>query len=199
MTTTTATETPRIYVASLSDYNNGTLHGTFITLDEDTTIDDVWAKINAMLATSPTFREFPEGGPAEEWALHDYEGFGPIRLGENPSLARVVDMAHAISEHGPAVAAWLAYDPSNAERLDEFEDHFVGEFESEDAAYEEWGNEFVIEPFLQSLSEFDRGQWDNAIDGHVDVASIGRSMADGLFHLVEVDGGPEVYAFRYVR
>jgi len=55
-----------IYVADLSAYNNGILHGIWINaLDE---VDEIQDQINAMLEKSP--EEY-----AEEYAIHDYEGF----------------------------------------------------------------------------------------------------------------------------
>lgn len=40
-TTTTDSNTFRIYVASLSDYNAGILHGTWIDFDQLTDLDDL--------------------------------------------------------------------------------------------------------------------------------------------------------------
>lgn len=48
------TDTPRIYVASLSDYNAGRLHGEWIDATQE--LDDIWAEIHAMLAKSPEAR-----------------------------------------------------------------------------------------------------------------------------------------------
>ena len=56
---------PRIYVASLSDYNAGRLLGRWIDADLEAEANN--AEISAMLAES---REYP----AEARALHDYEG-----------------------------------------------------------------------------------------------------------------------------
>ena len=56
---------PRIYVACLAAYNNGCLHGRWI---EATTPDEIWEQVRAMLADSPE----PD---AEEWAIHDHDGF----------------------------------------------------------------------------------------------------------------------------
>jgi antirestriction protein len=61
----------RIYVADLTAYNNGKLHGVWINARGD--INDIWEQIKAMLATSPE-------GFAEEYAIHDYEGFGAYAL-----------------------------------------------------------------------------------------------------------------------
>jgi antirestriction protein len=75
---------PRIYVASLADYNAGRLHGRWIRADLPS--DEIYREIQEMLAASA----IPD---AEEWAIHDFEGFGPIRLAENTridTLARIV-------------------------------------------------------------------------------------------------------------
>ena len=74
---------PRIYVASLSDYNNGHLHGRWISAAQDP--DLIYDEIHQMLATSPS----PQ---AEEWAIHDYEGFTPHDICETediPTIARI--------------------------------------------------------------------------------------------------------------
>ena len=60
------TEPVRIYVACLAAYNNGVLHGRWI--DAARGEDHIWEETRAMLAASP----IPD---AEEWAIHDYEGF----------------------------------------------------------------------------------------------------------------------------
>lgn len=64
-TNTNSSDTFRIYVASLSDYNAGILHGTWIDFAQLTDLDDLRAAIAAMLATSPTAKAAP-GQPAEE-------------------------------------------------------------------------------------------------------------------------------------
>jgi antirestriction protein len=78
---------PRIYVASLSDYNAGRLHGAWIDASQD--LDEVWRQVSEMLAASPE-------PIAEEWAIHDYDNFGPLRLDEYESLCTVVGLAQGI-------------------------------------------------------------------------------------------------------
>jgi antirestriction protein len=113
---------PRIYVACLAAYNNGILHGKWI--DADQTADELREAIQAMLAASP------ESG-AEEWAIHEYEGFGSLRLGEYESLERVATIAAGIAEHGDAFSAWLSYDESqDATDMQSFEDAYRGEWDS---------------------------------------------------------------------
>jgi antirestriction protein len=114
--------TPRIYVACLAAYNNGRLHGEWI--DADQSADELHEDVRRMLAASP------EPG-AEEWAIHDYEGFGELRLSEWESFERVSAIAAGIAEHGDAFGAWLSYDESqDATDMRAFEDAYRGEWDS---------------------------------------------------------------------
>lgn len=122
---------PRIYVASLSDYNAGTLHGVWLQADQDP--DDLHEQISQMLAASPNTRRY--GDVAEEYAIHDYENFGAVRLGEYEPIERVAALARGISAHGPAFAYWWGMDPptetgDDTELEAAFEEHYLGEYES---------------------------------------------------------------------
>lgn len=125
-----AARTPRIYVASLSDYNAGTLHGSWLDADQDP--DDLHGQINEMLAASPTARRY--GDVVEEYAIHDYENFGAVHLYENEPIDRVAALARGISAHGPAFAYWWAMDPppgtDDTELEAAFEEHYLGEYDS---------------------------------------------------------------------
>lgn len=122
----------RIYVACLAAYNGGKLHGAWI--DADQPVEDIRTAVDDMLASSP------EPG-AEEFAIHDYEGFGPLHLGEWESLERVSAIARGIAEHGEAFAAWLSYDPSR-DPADHtaFEDAYLGEWDSLKAYAEDYAD-----------------------------------------------------------
>ena len=87
----------RIYVADLAAYNNGKLHGVWS--DATAEIDDIWCAVHAMLASSPE----PD---AEEWAIHDCEGFGSVSLSEWESFERVREIALFIEEY-PLIGAVL--------------------------------------------------------------------------------------------
>ncbi|MGW0019942.1 antirestriction protein ArdA [Rhodococcus sp. NPDC003382] len=97
-----STPGPRIYVASLADYNAGRLHGAWLDAGRDPA--DLQADIRAMLAAAP------EPG-AEEYAIHDYEGFGEARIYEHDSLELVSRIARGIAAHGLAFAAWADIQP----------------------------------------------------------------------------------------
>lgn len=134
---------PRIYVASLSDYNEGRLHGAWI--DACRSEEELAEAVAAMLAQSPCL-------VAEEWAIHDYEDFAPLRLHEFDSLAYVAKVAAGIARHGRAFAAWADEAGSEPELLDEFEDRFLGNYESGEAfareMIDDWG---VMDEVLEQL------------------------------------------------
>jgi antirestriction protein len=113
--------TPRIYVASLSDYNAGRLHGTWI--DASLAPDEMHDAITGMLQASPTDVR------AEEWAIHDFEGFNGLHLGEWEDLGHVSKVANGIKEHGLAYAHWATL-VSTDEELDQFEERYLGQWPS---------------------------------------------------------------------
>ncbi|VEP18660.1 Antirestriction protein [Hyella patelloides LEGE 07179] len=113
-----------IFVADLAAYNNGILHGIWI----DATIgeDGIREEIQAMLEASPL-----EDGRAEEYSIHDYEGFGSLCIHEYESIAQVAAWAHFLEEHGAALgSAVLAYYDDIDEAQTALEDRYCGEFES---------------------------------------------------------------------
>lgn len=115
-------ENPCIYVACLAAYNNGYLHGVWIDAAQEAwTIYDA---VRVMLSASPI-----EG--AEEWAIHDYEGFGGVRIEEYASFDRVSELAAFLAEHGGIGAALLDYYGGDlAEAREALEDRHLGEYAS---------------------------------------------------------------------
>ena len=108
---------PRLYVACLASYNNGVLHGRWVDVGQDA--EAIQTEIAVILRESqfPNVKvDCPECdgagcdecgdtgkvASAEEWAIHDYEGFGEIHLSENPDLDKVAELAAAIEEIGRA-------------------------------------------------------------------------------------------------
>jgi antirestriction protein len=129
-------ETPKIYVACLSSYNGGRLHGAWIDCDQDS--DEIMAEIKAMLSRSPMNEE---GQECEEWAIHSYEGFLGVEISEHEGIDRVVEIAQALEEHGEAMAAFLEH--YSFEDIDDFEERYRGSYESEQAFTEEHYSELI--------------------------------------------------------
>lgn len=86
----------RIYVASLSDYNAGRLHGNWITVDDGIDEQDLWFEIQKILDSSPEAQV--TGFPAEEWAIHDFEIPYGIEISEWESMEQLVFLNSKIDE-----------------------------------------------------------------------------------------------------
>jgi antirestriction protein len=142
---------PRIYVASLSDYNNGILHGSWI--DAVAEIDTMQEQIDAMLQASPTTARY--GDVAEEWAIHDYDGFGDIRVDENQSLSTIARWAKGLNTQGLAFGAWVAFvGEESDDSIDQFDDRYQGQWESVTAYAEYMLDELDAERTITNAPEW---------------------------------------------
>ncbi len=182
-------DTPRIYVASLTDYNSGLLHGEWIDATQDP--DDIFDDIQSMLATSPANRRrgyrvsVPAPRPvAEEWAIHDFDNFGTLTLHEHERIQDVSVAAQLIEEHGEIAAEVIAY-VGGLDQLDEAREHlddrFMGTFED----LEEWAIG-QLEDVLAGVPQF--------LHSYIDYQSYGRDaeMSGDIFSL---ESGGELHIF----
>ena len=87
----------KIYVASLSDYNAGVIHGAWFDLADYNDDEELYAAIESqVLETSPTAHA--EGlDAAEEYAIHDYDDIRPSGLGEYESLSNLMEIQDCFS------------------------------------------------------------------------------------------------------
>lgn len=97
---TTGEKEIRIYVACLAAYNNGILHGLWINAQQYS--DAIYAEIRKMLKASP----IPD---AEEYAIHDYEGFEGVSISEYQGIESIVEIAEFIVDHGELGGKLLKY------------------------------------------------------------------------------------------
>jgi antirestriction protein len=112
----------RIYVACLAAYNNGILYGVWLDATQD--MGDLWEGINTMLKASP----MPD---AEEWAIHDYEGYGNLSLSEYMGIQKAHELAIFIEEHedlGLLVLEYFCGDLAEATKA--IEDQYLGQYQS---------------------------------------------------------------------
>ena len=123
---TSVADTYQIYIASLSDYNAGILHGEWIEL-EGLSVDDIQGRINEILSASPIAKKY--GEPSEEWAIHDFE-LGGIQISEYEDLETIVSIVEALSEHGEAFAHYYNDVDDLQTATSCFEDAYQGEYES---------------------------------------------------------------------
>lgn len=114
-------DTPQIYVACLAAYNSGILHGEWIDATQD--VSTIYNEIYEMLAKSPI-------EDAEEFAIHDFEGFGGAQIGEYDSINDVAELASFIMKQGELGAELFSYySIEDAERM--LEENYHGAYDSE--------------------------------------------------------------------
>jgi antirestriction protein len=123
---------PRIYVACLAAYNSGHLHGAWIDAAQEPW--SIYDDVKAMLAASPI-------AGAEEWAIHDHEGFGEVRIEEYAGFERVSALALFIADHGDIGAALL--------------DHYSGDLdEAREAMADRYmGSHASLADYVQDMTE----------------------------------------------
>lgn len=158
---TTDNETPRVYVAVLADYNNGTLTGEWIDATDADTMreqiarilttskypnvrvkcldcdNDIFYRPNHNTPIEPCVTCGGVGSvlSAEEYAIHDYDGFYGLgrTLGEYPDLNKVAHAAAMIEEHGEAWALWADNIGDVTLSEDDFQEAYAGEYDDEKA------------------------------------------------------------------
>lgn len=156
-----STITPKIYVACLAAYNNGILHGSWI--DATTGAEHIRDEIKNMLAASP----IPH---AEEWAIHDYEGFEGINLSEYEDIEAVADIAEMIVKHGSAFAAYAQYVGLQYTTEQDFEDTYQGLWDSEKDFAEYLADETMnIPENIQSYFDYEKFSRDLFINDYFSI------------------------------
>lgn len=169
---------PRIYVASLSDYNAGRLHGVWI----DCTGKDeaaIYAEINTMLAYSD--EEF-----AEEFAIHDYEGFGGLKISEYEGIAQIAAYTVLIEKHGEPITHFITYFGNTEEEAAEhFEEEFCGQYPS----FRDFSDDLFDENYAHNIPE--------GLRSYIDYAAFARDLEIADYTAIEASGGG-VFVFRSV-
>ena len=163
----------RIYVACLAAYNNGRLHGVWIDATDD--VEEMQEQINKMLKASPE----PD---AEEYAIHDYEGFGGYGLGEYEGIESAHDIACFVEEHSEIAGDLLS--------------HFGGDLEDAKKAAEEQysGCYKSLADYAEELTE-GTAEIPEHLQFYIDYERMGRDMEmSGDIYTIE-SGRQEVHIF----
>jgi len=165
----------RIYVADLAAYNNGILHGVWIDVTQE--LDDIWNQVNEMLKASPIDEV------AEEFAIHDYEGFNGYSLGEYEGLESAHKIACFIEEHGDIAGELL--------------NNFNGDIDESTTAIEDnyCGCHKSVADYAQELTE-ETSEIPKHLEFYIDYERMGRDMEmSGDIYTIET-GFEEVHIFR---
>jgi len=169
---------PKIYVASLSDYNNGQLHGDWMHAARDP--GEIGEDIDQMLARS-------RQPGAEEWAIHDYEGFGAFKLGEYEDLTMVSTIATGIVEHGKPFSHWAnIVGTQDNDRLDRFDEHYRGGWKS----MADYAEDF-LDDMGATVESFTPGWLRNYVS--IDYVALGGDLAADLDTADDPDGTVHVF------
>ncbi len=160
--------TPKIYVACLAAYNSGFLHGKWIEANQE--VEDIYKEIQEMLTKSPI-------AGAEEWAIHDYEGFLALQLSESEDIAKVAEMAAIIKEHGEAWAVYAEYEGIEYATLERFEEAYAGEWDSEEDFAENLSSETMeIPKHLEFYIDYEKLAYDLFINDYFSAEGSGYKV-----------------------
>ncbi|MDB9846211.1 antirestriction protein ArdA [Acidimicrobiales bacterium] len=164
---------PKIYAACLAAYNSGYLHGDWIHADQEA--EYLHAEIQDMLERSPI-------RGAEEWAIHDYEGFGAFNLHEYENLETVARVAGGIALHGLAFSHWIHEVGSDAEdAVETFDDHYVGRWDSVGEYAEQLVEDMGHDPIREEA------EWMRPFI-RIDYQTMGAAITSGMATAQDQDG-----------
>lgn len=164
----TSTERPRVWIGSLADYNNGSLHGEWMNADVDEA--ELIERIHAMLARG-------EEQPAEEWMIFDYDNFAGFTVGEWEDLDTLTRVARGIAEHGPAFATLAELHGGTPDVLDRFGEIFLGTYDSREAWAQSVVDDFEVERLIEH--DLDVPDW---LKAHI------RIDLNGIAHDLAISG-----------
>lgn len=163
-------EEHRIYVRCLAAYNSGYLHGAWI--DASTDVDDMKEAIQKLLETSPM-------EDAEEWAIHDHQGFGNS-VGEYTGLEKIAELVEFLEEH----------DEFGFDLLD----NFHGDVDAARSAAEEYAGEYDdLGCFAEELHG-DTSDIPSNLINYIDWDKMGRDLELGG-DVFTIDNGGSVHVF----
>jgi len=179
----------RIYVACLASYNAGRLHGCWIDCDGKDA-SDIWAEVQVMLRASPypnvtveyEGRDVPS---AEEWAIHDSEGFGRM-VGESTSFEDVAAIAEALAGDNALGFRYLVDDIgySVSDAADKAGDVIIFQDDSRHDLLTAYAESLVDDCYSEALESLP-----DLIKFHIDYEGIGRDLRiAGDVAEAEVDG-----------
>lgn len=167
----------KIYVACLSSYNCGFLHGKWLDLDNYSDSEEVLAAIHDEILQAPNnpakskYNEL-----CEEWAIHDFEAPEACRICEYDSIERLMEMNELLNDKDGeqilAVKSDMGFDSIDEARRFH-EDNYVGEFSN----LSDLGYHFAEEVNGWDLSE--------GMGRYFDAEAYGRDLS---YDLTEVNG-----------
>ena len=160
----------RIYVACLASYNNGILHGEWI--DAAQGVVGIWRDVSQMLLKSPA--EY-----AEEWAIHDHEGFCGVYIGEYEGFDTIAKYAEFIEEYGDLGAKLISYYGDLNDAKEAISDHYAGAYDS-------------LSDYAEQLTE-ETTQIPQALRFYIDYEKMARDLE--INDVLAIEAGQSVHVF----
>lgn len=124
----------RLYIACLASYNEGILYGKWIEVSGD--IEELREEIKTLLENSPV-------KDAEEWAIHDHEGFDSYKIEEYSDLTEICEHVTACLETDHDLelidGVICSHGFSAKEAINFIDDNYLGEYDTA----EDWAEEFL--------------------------------------------------------
>lgn len=126
---------------------------------------------------------------AEDWAIHDHEGFGGISLSEHESLEAIARLAAGLLRHGRAFAAfasWVGLDDANVES---FEQQYRGQWTglgayADELLHDYGAKEVLFQQLPAWLQPYVR----------IDIEAFGRDLQlNGDIYVTDTEGGVCVF------
>jgi antirestriction protein len=152
--------------------------GTLAPHDYEHIPDGDWEELCDVRDIDTTATAIPT---AEEWAIHDYEGFEGVKLSEHEDIDTVAALAEAVEEHGEAFAVW--WNNENRDDVDTraFEDAYRGTYRTLGDYAEQLADDMGmfdgVNDTIKSYFDFERWAADMEMGGDIWTAAGG----DGVY------------------
>jgi antirestriction protein len=165
---------PKIYVASLSDYNAGSLCGEWFDLDAYADAEELLGAIHDMLKALDAEHGLEYGQPREEWAVHDYEGFPERFYAESMGFAKVYEWIAATAtmsdERRQAYEAFI----ENGDEPEQFDDRYRGYY----GGAHSYDDDRVATDYAEEQwhSYHDESEIPASLRSYIDWTSMGRDL-----------------------
>ena len=137
--------------------------GMMTKIDASQPAETIREEIAEMLAGSSEMN-------AEEWAIHDYEDFGDLRLSEFEDIDRIAETAFLMTEYGPIFASLLAY-LGGTSCLDDARRHMDDGYRGEYDSLADYVEQFVEDCYADVIKDLP-----DFIRYHIDYEGIARDM-----------------------
>lgn len=176
VTTEDTDTTPRVYVASLSDYNNGNMLGRWFAFCDYDDGAELLTDVYAMLKTYDSIYPLPFGQKREAWSCFDYENFPERFYSESMSFEKLYEYLDAVADMDEdTVEAFNAFVEDGNESGD-FRDCYLGQYG--DRPYDD---DFTAATYAEEsyYEQYGKDSIPKQLQGHIDWNSMARDLVLG--------------------